>query len=179
MATANASSKMEKQYGILGTIGAILRKGIGRKWIEPENGVSALSRHGVTIARECRILMTSGMRITEEAGELLIGVTRDIQKAAALIGKMEGRKRARAAHALSPAIREMQECIQQGIASAAQMLEAAKRAELQILEGNLARSLAAVPRIRLSVNAPRGQTWRRLPQDPPEALKGSRIPRGK
>ncbi len=142
MATLNASSKMDKQYGILGSIGAILRKGIDRIWIGTDNGVSALSRHGISTARECRMLIVSGMRITEEADHLLIGVTLDIQKAAALIGRMEGSKRARAARVLSPAIREMQECIQQGIASAAQMLEAAKRAEMQILEGDLARSLS-------------------------------------
>lgn len=140
MVTPNASSKMEKQLGILGTIGVILRKGIGRMWFQPENGVSALLKHGICTARECRILMASGRRITEEAGQLLIGVTLDIQKAAALIGRMEGRNRARAARALSPAIREMQECIQQGIAAASQMLEAAKRAEIQILEGGLEKS---------------------------------------
>ncbi len=142
MATPNTYSKIEKQHGIFGVINAILRKGIGRIWIVQENDVSALSKHGISTARDCRILMASGMRITEEAGQLLIGVTRDIKKATALIGRMEGRKRAHAARVLCPAIREMQECIQQGVTAAAQMLEAAKRAEIQILQGDLARSLA-------------------------------------
>jgi hypothetical protein len=143
METPNVAQERGKQHGILDTLGALIRNGIYRLWAEPENGVSALSRHGVSTARECRLLMASGMRITEEAGQLLNWVTRDIRKATALIGKMEGPKRASAARALSPAIREMQECIQQGVAYAEQMLEAAKHAEAQVLEEALVRFIAA------------------------------------